>query len=256
MQKTNWINIAQFIIKKPFHIFTLIEKVYLRLTFISNNSSVERLKKDDRLVKAEEFAKKIDPELWQESYDFAEQFKKKAASKLQKIEYNLGGGGIYPLLYFLTRHFKANIVVETGVASGFSSQAFLAAMEVNKEGILYSSDLPYFRLPNPEEFVGLLVDDNLKTRWRLYLDGDKKNLANICSQINHIDIFHYDSDKSYLGRKMAMSMLSDKLTEKSIIIMDDIQDNSYFFDYLEAGNISNYFIFEFGGKYVGLIADI
>ena len=56
---------------------------------------------------------------------------------------SLGGGGNFILLYFLTRKFN-KVVVETGVAAGWSSLAILGAFEKNGEGKLYSSDFPYF----------------------------------------------------------------------------------------------------------------
>jgi hypothetical protein len=35
--------------------------------------------------------------------------------------------------------------------AGFSSSAILTALKENGEGILYSSDFPYFRIKNPEK---------------------------------------------------------------------------------------------------------
>ena len=112
-------------------------------------------------------------------------------------------------------------------------------------------DFPYFRIKNPEQYIGILVPEHLKKRWSLYVDGDKKNLKKISDQINKIDIFHYDSDKSYDGRKKSFDLLRNKLLN-SWIIMDDIQDNSYFYDILNLIN-KNYYVIKYENKWIGLI---
>src|SRR5262245_22506164 len=45
------------------------------------------------------------------------------------------------LLYLLTRAFRPEVFVETGVLNGFSSAFILLAMEHNHAGTLYSIDL-------------------------------------------------------------------------------------------------------------------
>jgi hypothetical protein len=84
-------------------------------------------------------------------------------------------------------------------------------------------------------------------------DGDEVNLRRIMSGIRELDIFHYDSDKSYQGRQFAMSMIEGRMSKTGIVLMDDIQDNSYFHDYIVGKQISIWSIFEFHGKYVGMI---
>jgi len=124
----------------------------------------------------EPFAKSISPELWSEAAAFAENLRKKGATKLAVLPVKLGGGGRYDLLYFLTRFLRPRVVVETGVAAGYSTQAILKAIQVNGSGCLYSSDFPYFRLDQPEQYIGILVDDDLKANWELFIQGDAKNL--------------------------------------------------------------------------------
>ena len=191
-----------------------------------------------------------------ESEIFESDLKKRAAGILSGIEHDLGGGGFYKLLYFVARITNPGCIVETGVAAGFSSAAFLSAIDVNRKGLLYSSDFPYFRLPNPERYIGIVVDDSLRNRWKLYLKGDEINLPVILSQVTQVDIFHYDSDKSYSGREFAMSMIESKLAAKGIIIMDDIQDNSFFHDLVIVNRFPEWHIFRFEDKYVGLIGSL
>lgn len=197
-------------------------------------------------------ADQLDSHLWQESKKFVEDLHSRTQAILENINVDLGGEGYLSLLYFVTRYFKPDIVVETGVAAGYSTQAFLKAMKVNSKGILYSSDFPYFRLKNPEQYIGILVEEDLKDRWQLYIKGDRNNLPQIVAKIPKIDIFHYDSDKTYSGRLFAMQTIEKLLHKDSIIIMDDIQNNLFFHDYIK-NKTYPWRVFGFADKYIGAI---
>ena len=76
------------------------------------------------------------------------------------------------------------------------------------------------------------------------------------NSIFSFNIAHYDSDKSYEGRSFFMSSIASKMTKDSIILMDDIQDNPFFMDYVLSHNIEDWSIFKFEGKYIGMIGSI
>ncbi len=201
----------------------------------------------------DEYASSLNTHLWLEAKGVAKDINKQSESILSGLPIKLGGGGIYPLLYFLTKLKNPDVILETGVAAGFSSKSFLLALHSNQKGHLYSSDYPYIRLKNTQQFIGILVDDYLKDRWSLFKDGDSVNLKRISSNIDKIDIFHYDSDKSYGGRQSALSIVEDLFTPNTILIFDDIQDNNHFKDYVGNVNVAQWLIFEFAGKYVGVV---
>ena len=71
-----------------------------------------------------------------------------------------------------------------------------------------------------------------------------------------VDFLHYDSDKRYFGRRFTMNYLKKYLNDDSIIIMDDIQDNSFFYDYVKINKLKNFYVFKYENKYVGLIGNI
>ena len=200
----------------------------------------------------EKFAVKLDKKIYEECKKFEEDLYSMAKNTLEKVGVELGGGGHYPFLYFITRYRRPEYIVETGVAAGYSTQAFLKALNANATGVLLSSDFPYFRIKNPEQYIGILVDEALKGRWKLFTKGDKINLPQIALRIPQVDIFHYDSDKTYSGRLFAMQILEKLFISNTIIIMDDIQDNHFFYNYVKKNN-SKYRVFNFFGKYVGVI---
>jgi predicted O-methyltransferase YrrM len=197
-----------------------------------------------------------DPALWAETQEFLTTlFDRYKIEILPNLPQNLGGNACVRLLYFMTRYYNAETIVETGVALGFSSQAFLTALKRNGgNGRLYSSDFPYFRIPDAERYIGIVVQDDLKANWQLYIDGDDRNLPKILAQTPKIDFFHYDSDKTYSGRVRGYETVKDKLTEEAIIVFDDIQDNPHFKDFVETNKPKRWRVLKNrDGGYVGLI---
>lgn len=207
-----------------------------------------------------EFAQKLDADLWAEAKIYAEEARARAHEQLAALPVTLGGGGYTELLYFLTRYLSPETVVETGVAAGHSSRAVLTALAINKKecgirGRLYSSDFPYFRIENPEQYIGVLVEEALKPNWVLEINGDEKNLPKIAARCRRVGLFHYDSEKRYAGRQTALDLLAPVLDSDSIIVMDDINDNAFFKDYVEReGGVFQ--VFRFEGKFVGLKGDL
>jgi hypothetical protein len=199
------------------------------------------------------YAMALDPDLWRETLAYCEILKTRAGEILAGLGVRLGGGAYYPMLYFLTRQCRPDVIVETGVAAGYSSQVFLAALARNGRGRLYSSDFPYVRLENAERYIGILVEEPLKSRWELFTKGDQVNLPAIFDKVSSIDLFHYDSDKSYAGRAFALATVMPKMARPGLIVMDDIQDNTFFKDYVERHAIASFALFEFEGKFIGLM---
>jgi hypothetical protein len=254
MQRNSIKNIISFFIRVPSRLPVLFQKIFLRiLEFGYDSTDFKWIHENTNDF--EDWATKINVDIWLESVEFADKFQVFAAQKLKALPFKMGGGGIYPVLYFLTRLYRPEIVLETGVAAGYSSNAFLSALKRNEYGYLFSSDFPYFRINNPELYIGILVDDELKLGWNLFIEGDKINLPIICKQIDKIDIFHYDSDKSYSGRDYAFNLIRSKLHKESVIIFDDIQDNNYFKDFVLKYQC-DFKIFVFYGKYVGVVFGI
>lgn len=206
---------------------------------------------DSRAESLPDFATGLDVELWAESEAWAGEFRIAARARLDDRAVPLGGAGHFQLVHFLVRYLRPRVVLETGVAAGYTSQAILSALEQNGVGTLYSSDFPYFRLDEPERYVGCLVDDALRPRWHLGLNGDRANLAEFAPELDQIDFVHYDSDKSVEGREFVMDAIQSKLSPDAVVIMDDIDDNTFFRDWVNRSGTPCR-VFARGRKYVGL----
>ncbi len=231
------------IVKKIFKKFEKDTSIEAKKWAVSNNKQ-----------SIEEFFYSVDAPLYDEIKIEIKLIQKFAQNKISKLTVPLGGGGNYILLYFLIRKFRLFNIVETGVAAGWTSLSILRALKKNGKGFLYSSDFPYFRLKNPEKYIGYLAEnESNKDNWFLDIRGDDVALPEIVKKLdnNVIDLFHYDSDKSYSGRANALKILSSKINSKTIIIFDDIQNNLHFKDFVEENN-NEFYVFEFDGKFTGI----
>jgi hypothetical protein len=145
------------------------------------------------------------------------------------------------VLYCVTRHLKPEKVVETGVFNGYSTYAFLKALNRNKKGFLYSIDLPsYFeskdvppelRLPKGKH-PGWAVPDYLKDRWGLILGKSKEKLPPLLERLGQIDIFCHDSEHTYENMMFEYKTAFPYIRKGGILISDDITYNSSFYDFV------------------------
>ncbi len=229
----------------------MARKVVLRVVGGRGHRSDHVRWAESKATDMDQVMNEVDSPLWREAQVAAARIQVEAKHKLSQYPIHLGGGGCYPLIYFVARKLKPGVAVETGVAAGFSFYATLLGLEENGSGVLFSSDLPYFRIPHPEQYVGVLVPEDLRGRWRLSIDGDRRNIPKILEQVSCIDFIHYDSDKSYRERKWAMEHLMPLTNEGCVVIMDDIQDDSYFSELVSG--MSDWHVFKFEGKYLGVI---
>lgn len=249
------LNIASFSLDRD-NFRVLLQKLWRRLQ--KKNKSVSQLENlkwlEDSAISADEFCKIIDSKMWAEAKARYSVVKRKAEKQSKKLSFSLGGGGAVDVLYFLARKTKPKVILETGVGAGHSSLAFLTAIDDNCIGVLFSSDLPYFRLENPEQYVGFVVPKNLRKNWRLHLKGDSLNLSKILPEIETIDLFHYDSDKSFTGRANVLKMLHGKIATATIVI-DDIQDNDHFYNLAMSDLFKgkSVFVIREKNKYVGIL---
>ena len=198
------------------------------------------------------YCEKLNPDIWRETLDFQKSFEPWGTAKIKSTGVRLGGGGAYTFLYFICRIKRPQTVVETGVAAGWSSAAILNALAKNGSGKLYSSDLPYKKRTGAENVIGILVEDKYKKNWELNINGDKKALPEIINKIERVNLFHFDSDKSYRGREFAFKTIKKHLSKGAVLVFDDIQDNFHFKDLVERYNLE-YLVFEFEGKFFGVI---
>jgi|TARA_B110000977_G_scaffold50051_1_gene68000 predicted O-methyltransferase YrrM len=232
---------------------TLVEKIKNKFDSDTSVEAKDWAKKNK--TNLENFCKTKDKKLWEDCLVEFNKIEKEILIRLKKIPKKYHCPANLPLLYFLIRYFKPNQIIETGVAAGTSSETILHAIKKNGGGFLYSSDLPYYKVKNAEKFIGSVVSDDLKKFWKLDIRGDSLALDNFISLCEKIDFFHYDSNKSYSGRDFAIKKVNKYFMPNSILLMDDIQDNIFFKNFVKEYKLE-FKVFKFKDQYVGLIEKI
>lgn len=150
--------------------------------------------------------------------------------------------------YLTTRIIEPDIVVETGVYTGTSSAFFLRALERNRNGELYSIDLPgtesdpvidesspyhevEYTLPDESE-VGRKIPNHLKSRWNLYLGRSDEHLAPLLEELRSVDLFMHDSDHSYENMMFEFEAVLPYLSKGGVILADDVDWNEAMADFV------------------------
>lgn len=165
------------------------------------------------------------PEVWED-----------AIRRAKQSPVKMGGAGLTNLLYHVAVHLKANRIVETGVAYGYSSLALLLAVR-EADGSLISVDMPYPGRGNAQ-YVGCAVPEDLRRRWTILRYPDSIGLPRALKGMEgQIDLFHYDSDKQYEGRAWAYPLAWRYLRAGGLLVSDDINDNTAFRDFAEHINV-------------------
>jgi predicted O-methyltransferase YrrM len=173
-----------------------------------------------------------------------------AKARYARISGKMGGAADLDLLYTLCVAGGARNVLETGVAFGWSSLAILSAV-APRGGHLTSIDLPYPR-QNNGSLVGGAVPTELREGWTLLRGADREKLPRAVREHGPFDLIHYDSDKSYRGRRWAYPILWGAVRPGGVLMSDDIGDNMGFLDFCrEIGREP--VVVKSGNKFVGCL---
>jgi predicted O-methyltransferase YrrM len=158
--------------------------------------------------------------------------------------------GIY--LYSILRKLKPDVAVETGVCNGFSTAFILLALETNTNGFLYSLDMPEIAdvkyeagvfwdgkkgavIPRDQQ-PGWAIPTHLKDRWNLTIGRSQDCLPNLLEKLKSIDFFIHDSEHSYECQYFECTESFKVLKEGGVLMVDDVEWNSSFYDFANEKN--------------------
>ena len=124
------------------------------------------------------------------------------------------------------RVMQPTVVVETGVALGFTTGTILHQLEENGRGRLYSIDLPALQW-DPHEAIGRAVPEELKHRWELTLGDSRDVLGPIAARVAPIDIFLHDSLHTYSTQMREYRAVWPYVRSGGLLISDDIGNPAF-----------------------------
>ncbi|MEW6604512.1 MAG: class I SAM-dependent methyltransferase [Thermoproteota archaeon] len=176
------------------------------------------------------------------SYDDIRSLDQEAKLFIKSLRIQIGAGPELKCraLYILIRLLKPDKIVETGVATGFTSSCILAALDKNNKGHLYSIDLPIHSprvdadgqmdmsiIPN-NELPGYIIPSLLRNRWSLTLGKSEDKLPDLLDTIGAIDMFFHDSEHSYSNMMFELNESLSHIQKEGIIASDDVNYNTAF----------------------------
>ncbi|HEX5370143.1 MAG TPA: class I SAM-dependent methyltransferase [Dehalococcoidia bacterium] len=112
------------------------------------------------------------------------------------------------------------MVIETGVAHGFTTAAALQALADNQYGRLISIDLPHLH-PRAMDSIGSAVPHELRDRWQLILGSAAGSLMNL-PRSDEADIFIQDAAHTIRGQLAEFRAGWSRLREGGLLISDDV----------------------------------
>ena len=149
------------------------------------------------------------------------------------------------ILYYFVRALRPGIIVETGVASGFSSAYLLQALHDNEYGALFSIDLPTtdprgrlnedgvregVYVASPDQ-TGAAVPTALRDRWTLLLGSSQEVLPEFLDRHDSIGLFFHDSSHSREYMLWEYHQAWPHILPGGWLLSDDINWNSAFHDF-------------------------
>jgi len=144
------------------------------------------------------------------------------------------------LYYSLVRILKPTIVVETGVAHGFSTMIILKALTDNNHGTLISIDVPFVGVLELDKSPGWLVPKNLRSRWQLLIGKSQYHLPQLLQKYHQIDFFIHDSHHSFDHMLWEYHTIWSSLSKEGILVSDDVFMNLAFLEFCKENKRTPY----------------
>lgn len=120
----------------------------------------------------------------------------------------------------------ARLVVETGVAAGFTTSVILAALEEQGFGALHSIDVPPAGMD--PKYVGWLVPDRLRHRWTLHPGRSRRVLPHLLREQPAIDLFVHDGLHTEPTMRWELRTGGGGVRPGGVVLLDDAERNPAF----------------------------
>lgn len=125
-----------------------------------------------------------------------------------------------------TRLLRPEIVLETGVAKGFTTASTLEALDRNGTGHMYSVELPSLYMGYARQ-VGEVIPDRLRPRWTLELGPSAIAMRRIGRRVGRFDLFIHDSGANYDNQKTEYELALEHMPVGGVIVSDMLNSDAF-----------------------------
>lgn len=146
-------------------------------------------------------------------------------------EYSDADASLGAAVWCAVRHLEPQRVVETGVARGVTTRLILEAMSLNRQGHLWSVDLPHPLRPELHRETAAAVSEEVRDRWTYVRGSSRRRLPSLVAQLGQIDLFVHDSLHTGRNMRFEMQTVWPALRGGGIMFVDDV-DNQSFADFV------------------------
>lgn len=126
----------------------------------------------------------------------------------------------------VVRLARPAVMVETGVALGFTTATVLRAMRDEGHGRLYSIDLPALQYASSDP-VGRAVPEQLTDRWELELGDSRDRLGPLAARVAPIDVFLHDALHTYASQLREYRTVWPHLRPGGLLLSDDVGNPAF-----------------------------
>jgi predicted O-methyltransferase YrrM len=140
-------------------------------------------------------------------------------------EYRIGEGSAF-LMYAVVRLLQPQILLETGVADGYSSFFILRALDANSSGHLTSCDI--------SATCGGILSPEDRRRWTLEVvspTSPRRAFSAVLGRMPPLDVFVHDSDHSYRWQMFELESALGRMTPGGLLGCDDADASYAFIDF-------------------------
>jgi len=161
--------------------------------------------------------------------------------------------GASRLLFSLTLFTEPEVILETGVANGFSSSYILQALKILNKGKLISLEYLYFPW-HTKKGVGLAIPNELKEKQEIVASTLSDELIDVIDKTRPIDIFLHDSAHTYNHMLKEFRIAWPNIKKGGLLMADDVGFQDAFLDFVdEIRNKNHYVVQKDRGGLFGII---
>jgi hypothetical protein len=136
------------------------------------------------------------------------------------------------LCWASVRLLKPEVVLETGVAAGYTSAHITSALEANGHGVLHSID-PVRGGPEFESAIGWMVPDAVRHRHTLHRGRSRSLLGPLLRELPPVDVFVHDGLHTERTMRWELRKVTGHLAPRAAVLMDDVELNAAFAEWAQ-----------------------